>query len=133
MSFAQMLQDAIKDYPEVSPSKIETPPSLPACKMCRDIEPLNGMGYCGDCQKTVDRQYQISQLAGRCANGAERDRGIRFHARRLDKDCSTSWIALCGYSPGRMSAGWSDCKPLDRLVTCPRCKQRLSRNGNKSK
>ena len=65
-------------------------------------------------------------LAGRCANGAEADGGLLWHA--VDKD--NKWIALCGAKPGKRSAGWApwdteDAK--DHAVTCPRCLAKLKK------
>lgn len=54
------------------------------------------------------------RLAGRCANGSERDRGSLFHSVPQGKD-----VALCGAEPGRRSAGW--CSDPGDAVTCPRC------------
>lgn len=59
------------------------------------------------------------KLAGRCANGAERDRGVIYHAVERGQ-----WAALCGREPGRTSAGWSDWK--GSAVTCPRCLKKLA-------
>jgi hypothetical protein len=61
---------------------------------------------------------EVRYLAGRCANGAERDKGTLYHA----VPSNSSW-ALCGRTFGRMSAGWSDMK--DHPITCPRCQRRL--------
>lgn len=59
------------------------------------------------------------RLAGRCANGAERDGGARYHA------VPASGAALCGAKPGRRSAGWS---PYEGpAVSCPRCLARQAR------
>lgn len=65
-------------------------------------------------------------LAGRCANGAERDCGTLNHA--VD---SETWKALCGAKPGRRSAGWrpeldNDPQYADLKVTCPRCLKKMS-------
>ena len=56
------------------------------------------------------------RLLGRCANGSERDRGRVAHA------VGRRWAALCGVTPGKRSAGWSD--TAAPLVTCPRCARR---------
>jgi len=97
------------------------------CNMCRDHEPVNDEnGFCIDCQRSIDRGYQISQLAGRCANGAERDSGILWHARMLEKNNHASLKSLCGYTPGRRSVGWSVWRPEKRTVTCPKCMRQLA-------
>lgn len=59
-------------------------------------------------------EVEARQLAGRCANGAERDGGTIWHAVP-----ATSYSALCGAKPGRRSAGWS--MRLGDVVTCERC------------
>lgn len=57
---------------------------------------------------------------GRCANGAERDKGIIYHAIN-----GGDWVAMCGTRPGRQSAGWqSDPEPVER-VNCQRCLKKL--------
>lgn len=122
-TFLEILEAAAASCPETEIKEIPAP--APTCKMCRWAEDVNENGLCADCQQAVDRGYQISQLAGRCANGAERDHGVRYHARMLN-GLSASWTAVCGYSPGRRSAGWSTWHPAGREVTCPKCARRLS-------
>lgn len=62
-----------------------------------------------------------ARLAGRCANGAERDGGRRYHALARFSEFGT---ALCGAKPGRTSGGW--CQPYgDQPVTCPRCLSKI--------
>src|SRR5688572_12887157 len=63
-----------------------------------------------------DRLYYIGRLAGRCADGFERDGGSLYHAVK-------GWSALCGAKPGRRSAGWSEHQG-DR-VTCPKCQRKI--------
>ena len=99
------------------------------CTMCRMNKKEASADLCADCQRTVERGYEISALAGRCANGAERDSGTRFHALMLDDNNNASYKALCGQAPGKRSAGWSSWSPPDRVVTCPRCLKKLARMG----
>jgi hypothetical protein len=61
------------------------------------------------------------RLAGRCANGNERDGGKQFHAVEWPKG-----RALCGAKPGRLSS-WSEHN--GDAVTCPRCVARLQTQG----
>lgn len=68
---------------------------------------------------------QARYLAGRCANGAERDGGTLFHAVPAE-----SWKALCGSQPGRRSAGWGTPWKDEQPVTCPRCLKRMKTNVN---
>jgi hypothetical protein len=60
---------------------------------------------------------QFLRLSGRCANGAERDGGSKYHA------VAGYGVALCGAKPGRLSAGWS--MYPGAAVTCPRCRRKL--------
>ena len=69
---------------------------------------------CPDCQQDWGRMYRIRRLTGRCANGAERDGGSRWHAIN-----PATHKSLCGAKPGRRSNGWGWEHGDD--VTCPRC------------
>lgn len=103
-------------------------PQWHLCQMCKNT--INEPGYCEDCQKTIERGYQISSLAGRCVDGAERDSGTLYHARDLRRDGAgyfSTFKAFCGAEPGKRSAGWSTYRPKDRQVTCPRCLKKLNR------
>jgi hypothetical protein len=63
----------------------------------------------------MEDQIVPRRLSGRCADGAERDGGVKYHGlRRADQG-----RALCGAKPGRRSAGWSPYP--GEAVTCPRC------------
>jgi hypothetical protein len=64
-----------------------------------------------------------ARLTGRCANGAERDGGRRWHALTA---YSVFGKALCGAQPGRRSAGW-DWSSVRMEVTCPKCLKRTER------
>ncbi len=61
------------------------------------------------------------RLAGRCANGCERDAGSIAHAVPAGTSHET---ALCGAEPGRRSVGWSD---QSQAIDCPRCIRAVSR------
>ena len=71
-----------------------------------------------------------ASLAGRCANGYERDQGRRVHAvphsDALERNYYTLTPALCGAKPGARSAGWSYSGP--RPITCPRCLDKIERS-----
>lgn len=68
---------------------------------------------------------RVLRMTGRCANGAERDKGSRWHA----VPAGHPWIkAVCGAQPGQRGNGWSD-YPGD-AVTCPRCLKVTSRNSH---
>ena len=81
---------------------------------------------CQPCADELGRGYKIRQLAGRCANGAERDHGARWHA--ID---TISGRALCSASPGRRSAGWSMYRGEE--VTCPRCAKVIESAARRAK
>ena len=61
----------------------------------------------------------IARLTGRCANGAERDGGIRTH---LVANGSMYGAALCGAKPGRLSNGWDEVDGPEQ-PTCGRCQK----------
>ena len=64
-----------------------------------------------------------ASLAGRCANGYERDQGPRVHAVPFSEGLARNGYvitrALCGAKPGARSAGWSYFGP--RALTCVKC------------
>lgn len=65
----------------------------------------------------------VARLAGRCANGAERDGGRKYHAL---EGYSEFGKAMCGAEPGRTSGGWAT--PYgDSKVTCPKCLRKLEK------
>jgi hypothetical protein len=63
------------------------------------------------------------KLAGRCANGFERDRGTVYHAVPEEASNSGWGTALCGKEPGRRSVGWAHREGTE--VSCPRCLKKL--------
>lgn len=67
----------------------------------------------------ASQDLRVRRLAGRCANGAERDRGAVWHA--VPKD---SWTALCGAKPGKRSAGWSSEQP-EGAASCEKCNRKV--------
>lgn len=68
--------------------------------------------------------YCATHKTGRCANGAERGRGLVLHAVERGTFEGVG-NALCGAEPGNRSAGWSGVmRPLDQ-VNCPRCLKRI--------
>jgi hypothetical protein len=66
---------------------------------------------------TTKNGIAILRMTGRCANGAEREGGTRYHA-------VFNWRALSGAKPGRLS-DWSGYP--GEAVTCPRCLNRLKK------
>lgn len=93
------------------------------CPLCRD--PSNGQ-YCPDCQKTIERGYQISMLSGRCRAGSDYS-GSVWHARLLDEN-TVNYTATCGREPQGLSGGWSYWYPDDRQVTCSRCLKKMAKS-----
>jgi hypothetical protein len=67
--------------------------------------------------------HTAASLAGRCANGYERDQGRRIHAvPTTDALLANGYCthrAACGAKPGPRSAGWS--LRSGYTVSCPRC------------
>lgn len=73
-----------------------------------------GHDDCGAARRPA--MFTPRKMTGRCANGAERDKGSRFHAVPE----GTGWQkAVCGAKPGVRGNGWSDY--AGDKVTCPRC------------
>lgn len=73
-----------------------------------------------ECAKAIENQsYEILQLAGRCADGAELGHGTLWHA-------VVGSTAVCGQTYGRRSAGWSSWTPDNRRVTCPKCAKKIA-------
>lgn len=73
--------------------------------------------------------YLPATLAGRCANGYERDQGRRTHAVPYSETLAGNGYAIhaavCGAKPGARSAGWS--LRADLQPNCPRCLARLTK------
>lgn len=70
----------------------------------------------------------LVRLAGRCADGGERDGGRRIHVVLSEPGlCAPSaGRALCGAEPGRRSAGWVEVDGPEQ-PTCPRCRRAADR------
>lgn len=96
-------------WPHLYPSA--TDKVCPECRWHLDYHD----GHCENCGWNDAQQIRIAMLAGRCANGAERDHGTKWHAVP-----SLSNQAVCGAEPGRRSVGWGSWH-ASRAVTCPRC------------
>jgi DNA-directed RNA polymerase subunit RPC12/RpoP len=99
-----------------------------ACPRCGHYAAAAPATLCADCEADKARGYEALTLTGRCANGAERDRGKLYHAVAYHEGLLYGYYghpAVCGAKPGRRSNGWSDCKGRD--VTCPRCAKKLEK------
>lgn len=94
------------------------------CSLCYSQTVEKEWQICDICKKDHARGYRILSLAGRCANGAERDHGRIYHAVKIGE-----YTAFCGAKPGRRSAGWSSWRPVD-VVTCPRCLAKIEKMEN---
>lgn len=92
------------------------------CADCRSHPVAVEGDLCARCAEDHKRGYRTLTLAGRCANGAERDHGTRWHAVPIGL-----YKALCGVEPGRRSVGWSSHRVEGQDVTCPRCVKKLAR------
>ena len=119
MNFQEMIEKIAERNPQTELPPVHWVEPRPRCGQCRDFEVMESGQICTHCQKEQDQGYIVMSLAGRCANGAERDHGTRFHAVE-----TTSYKALCGSKPGRRSVGWS--RELGP-VSCPRCISKLAR------
>ena len=62
------------------------------------------------------------RLAGRCAQGNESGRGVKYHAVPARSD-----TALCGATYGQRSAGWL--QHPGPQVTCARCLSKLRKQA----
>jgi hypothetical protein len=69
--------------------------------------------------------YSIRKLFGRCANGAERDQGTRWHLIPTPKpnEYTIYGPALCGAKPGRTANGFNHYD--GEKVTCPKCLKKV--------
>lgn len=68
--------------------------------------------------KNVSHRHAV--LMGRCANGFESDHGSLVHV------VNDQWRSICGYKPGRRSAGWAFDNDL-LTVTCPKCLSKINK------
>ncbi len=81
---------------------------------------LDAEGICSQCAKEYAIGYWTATKGGRCANGFERDHGVKIHAIRIGEH-----KAICGTTPQGRSYGWSSFG-RGLPVTCPRCLARLT-------
>lgn len=116
-----VLKRIIAAMPEAQAARGELP-EPPACAGigCQNSVTKPG-DFCPICQRDLARGYQVLSLAGRCANGLERDHGSLWHAVPLGEQ-----RAMCKERPGRRSAGWSSWTPENQPVTCPRCLKKIA-------
>lgn len=132
MNLQQFILQVAGETPQPADADVEDA-VIATCNMCGELEigEVFVDGLCSNCYATKARGYKISQMAGSCRNGAERDHGRLFHARLYTEDEGVSYKALCGAKPGKHSVGWSDWHPEGQQVTCPRCLKRLEKRGLK--
>jgi hypothetical protein len=93
-----------------------------SCRYCYTLIPEDAT-FCEDCRQELNQGFAVRSLAGRCANGAERDHGRLHHALPFTRD-GISHKALCGATPGPRSAGWSTWGQGEK-VTCERCLRKM--------
>ena len=93
----------------------------PRCHKCRTNEVQLEGDYCEFCTKEQAQGYEALTMTGRCANGAQRDSGVLYHAVMLGQ-----YKAACGAVHGRRSR-WSEYH--GGVVTCKRCLARLAKVG----
>lgn len=69
-------------------------------------------------------KFEPRQMTGKCANGAERDRGKLYHAVQATGGPFAK--SVCGSVPGhRYGSGWS--ATIGEAVTCVRCIAKLEK------
>lgn len=76
----------------------------------------------------MSAQHVPASLAGRCANGYERDQGRLVHAvpdASIERNAYSITLAACRAKPGARSGGWS--WRMGQAVTCPKCMRAMSR------
>ena len=120
--FARVLQQAAQAA-GIDVTASPAPPRVQVlqCAVCRNV--IETGDLCQKCAREVQQGYAVRSLAGRCANGAERDHGTRFHALPITGQ-RIKGRALCGAAPSGRSAGWSEWGHGEP-VTCPRCIQKI--------
>ena len=89
----------------------------PVCEKCRMREVQMSGYFCELCTKEQAQGFEALSMTGRCANGAQRDAGILYHAVKIGE-----WKAVCGAVHGRRSR-WSEYH--GEKVTCKRCIKKL--------
>lgn len=68
--------------------------------------------------------YEARMMLGRLTDGFQRDHGTRVHACIPGNTAAyCRGKAVCGYEPGKRSAGWSDIE--DRPIDCPKCLKKI--------
>ena len=119
MSIMEMIKELALRTDELPPVYwVET---RPTCYKCRTNEVSMPGDYCEFCTQEQKQGYEALTMTGRCANGAQRDSGILYHAVMLGQ-----YKAVCGATHGRRSR-WSEYHGVS--VTCPRCMKKLEREA----
>jgi hypothetical protein len=122
MSIQSMIEELASRTPVPDLPPIHTATPFPLCARCREINVVMDGDHCELCRKELEQGYEARTMTGRCANGAQRDSGVLYHAVRLGE-----WQAVCGAKHGRRSR-WSEYH--GESVTCKRCLKRLeAKNG----
>lgn len=129
MSFHKAFEEMHLQYLKEHPDEPEhtagwNPDASPPthCEICGK-QIAEGAKLCEPCQQEMAQGYAVRSLGGRCRNGAERDHGRLFHAKRLTPD-GLEYAAICGATPGPTSVGWS-LYGQGKQVTCSRCLARM--------
>jgi hypothetical protein len=91
----------------------------PRCYKCRDSEVQLQGDYCEFCTTEQTQGYEALTMTGRCANGAQRDSGILYHAVMIGQ-----YKAVCGATHGKRSR-WSEYH--GDKVTCKRCADKIAK------
>jgi len=123
MSFMAVLKTAMGAAAEDDASD----QAIAYCAMCHTILTADQAdALCEKCRREVAQGFAVRHLAGRCANGAERDSGTLFHALPIENG-QVRGRALCGAAPRRRSVGWSEWGH-GAAVTCPKCLKKLGQS-----
>lgn len=119
MSIMQMFIELAERTPQ--PEPVYWVEERPLCAKCRWHEVAMPEDLCEQCAREEAQGYEVLSMTGRCANGAQRDSGTRYHAVRFGE-----YKAVCGTTHGRRSR-WSEYH--GDAVTCPRCIKKLERKS----
>lgn len=118
MGIMQMLQELAERTPQ--PEPIYWVENRPHCTSWHcNTEVMMPGDFCEQCKKEKAQGYEVLTMTGRCANGAQRDSGILYHAVKFGER-----KAMCGATHGKRSR-WSEYH--GEAVTCPRCIKKLER------
>jgi hypothetical protein len=116
MSIMDMLKQLAERTQEPDPMYwVERRPMCATWSCTHEVQ-MSG-DLCEMCTREKTQGYMVLTMTGRCANGAQRDSGILFHAVKSYD------AAMCGAKHGKRSR-WSEYH--GEAVTCPRCLKKIT-------